>query len=136
MSTRKVTPDNLGDALNDILTEYAETIVKDANEAVEETGKMAVKVAQSYATRIGRGKYAKSLSLEQEEKSGRVSVGTSVTIYSKQYRIAHLLEHGHVVKNKSGEIVGNSRAFPHFAPAEAMAESTLESKIIQAIKGA
>lgn len=136
MATRKVTPENLGAAINDILTDYAETVVRSTNEAVEETGKMAVKIAQSYATRIGRGKYAKSLSMEKTDKAGRVSVGTSVTIYSKQYRIAHLLEHGHVVKNKSGEVVGNARAFPHFTMAEAMAESTLPAKIEQAIRGA
>lgn len=132
MSSRKVTPDNLGEVINEILTDYANTVVADAKEAVEETGKMAAKTAQAYASRIGRGKYAKSIKSKTTE-AGRVS--TTVTIYSTQYRIAHLLEHGHVVK-VHGKVVGTARAFPHFAPAEAMAETTLEQKIQQAIKGA
>ena len=135
MATRKVDPAHLGDAINDILNEYADTVVKDTNEAVEATGKMALETAKAYASRIGKGKYAKSLSLEKTEESGRVAVGTTVTIYSKQYRLAHLLEHGHVVK-VNGKVVGNTRAFPHFAMAEAMAEETLPKKIEQAIKGA
>jgi len=130
---RKVNPDNLGEAINDILTDYAETVVTDMKGAVEATGKMAAETAQAYASRIGRGKYAKSIKSKTTE-SGRVS--TTVTIYSTQYRIAHLLEHGHTKVTRSGKVVGTTRAFPHFAPAEAMAESTLVKKIEQAIKGA
>lgn len=131
MSSRKVTPENLGDAINDILNEYAQTTVKSMKEAVEATGKMAAETAQAYASRIGRGKYAKSIKVKTESSN---SFGTSVVVYSTQYRIAHLLEHGHVVK-KDGKIVGSARAFPHFAMAEAMAESTLVKKIEQAVKG-
>lgn len=133
MSSRKVTPDNLGEVINEILTDYADTVVADAKEAVEETGKMAVKTAQAYASRIGRGKYAKSIKCKTTE-AGRVS--TTVTIYSTQYRIAHLLEHGHTIVDKNGEPRGTTRAFHHFSPAEEMAETTLERKIQQAIKGA
>ena len=132
MSNRKVTPENLGDAINDILNEYAETVVTDTKSAVEATGKMAAETAQAYASRIGRGKYAKSIKAKTTETT---RLGVTVTVYSTQYRIAHLLEHGHVVKTKSGKIVGSARAFPHFAMAEAMAESTLPKKIEQAIKG-
>jgi len=132
MSTRKVTPENLGEAINDILTEYANTVTKDVKSAVVETGKMAAETAQAYASRIGRGKYAKSI---KSKITNSNSFETSVTIYSDQYRIAHLLEHGHVKKVK-GKVVGMTRAFPHFAPAEAMADATLPKKVEQAIKGA
>lgn len=132
MAYRKVNPENLGDAINEILTDYAETVVTDMKGAVEATGKMAAETAQAYASRIGRGKYAKSIKAKTTE-NGRVS--TTVTVYSDQYRIAHLLEHGHALK-VHGKIVGVTRAFPHFAPAEAMAESTLVKKIEQAVKGA
>lgn len=135
MSTRKISPDQLGAAIADILDEYFEAVAKDTDAAVEQTGKMALDVAKTYASMIGHGKYAKSLSLQKESESGRVYVGTTVTIYSKQYRVAHLLEHGHVLKIH-GKVLGATRAFPHFAPAEAMAESVLQKKIEQAIKGA
>ena len=134
MAVRKISPEQFGEVLNDILTDYAEQVTEDVNDAVIATGKMTVKVAKAYANRIGRGKYATSLSMQEDAGAGRVMLGKHVTIYSKQYRLAHLLEHGHVVK-AYGKIVGTARAFPHFAPAEAMAESMLESKVKQAIGG-
>lgn len=131
MANRKVTPENLGAALDEILTDYLDAVVTDTKEAVEATGKMAVETAQAYASRIGRGRYAKSIKLKTESST---SFGTTVVIYSTQYRIAHLLEHGHK-KVVHGKVLGTTRAFPHFAPAEAMAETTLVHKVEQAAKG-
>ena len=127
---RRIKPEQLGDVINEILCDYADAVVTSSKEAVEETGKMAAKVAQSYASRIGKGKYAKSIKSKTTKSD---SFGTEVTVYSTQYRIAHLLEHGHVVK-VHGKVVGVARAFPHFAPAEASAETMLEQKIKQAIQ--
>lgn len=131
MANRKVTPENLGAAIEEILADYADTVVTDMKEAVEATGKMAAQTAQAYATRIGRGKYAKSIKSKTESST---SFGTTVVVYSTQYRIAHLLEHGHIVK-AHGRVVGTARAFPHFAPAEAMADAALVKKIEQLVKG-
>lgn len=131
MSSRKVTPENLGAALEEILEDYAKEVVTDTKEAVEATGKMAAETAQAYASRIGRGRYAKSIKSKTESSN---SFGTTVVVYSTQYRIAHLLEHGHR-KVVHGKVLGTTRAFPHFAPAEAMAESTLVRKIEQLVKG-
>lgn len=131
MANKKVKPENLGAAIDEILTDYAEKVVTDTKEAVVETGKMAAKTAQAYAGRIGRGQYAKSIKSKTESSN---SFGTSVVVYSTQYRIAHLLEHGHVVK-RGGKVVGKARAFPHFSLAEATAETMLVRKIEQLVKG-
>ena len=131
MSTRKISPDQLESAIAEIVEEYTDQVVTDIKDAVEQTGKAAAKVAQAYASRIGRGKYAKSI---KAKTTMTTSFGTTVTIYSTQYRVAHLLEHGHVVKSH-GKVVGTARAFPHFAPAEAQAEQMLVKKVEQAIKG-
>lgn len=130
MANRKIKPEQLGEAINEILTEYADEVVENSTEAVEATAKMAVQVAQAYASRIGRGRYAKSIKSTKTETS---MYGTTVTIHSTQYRVAHLLEHGHVLKIR-GKVRGTTRAFPHFAPAEAMAETMLEQKVKQAIQ--
>lgn len=130
MASRKIKPEQLGQAINEILNEYADEVVDNSKEAVESTAKMAAKTAQAYASRIGRGRYAKSIKTQITDST---AYGYTVTVHSTQYRIAHLLEHGHTLKIR-GKVRGTTRAFPHFAPAEAMAESMLEQKIKQAIQ--
>lgn len=125
----KVTPENLEAAVAKILEDYADQVAVDVKEAVEQTGKATAQLAQAYASRIGRGKYAKSIKAKTTQTS---SFGTTVTIFSTQYRIAHLLEHGHVVKSH-GRVVGTARAFPHFAPAEQKGEELLMQKVRKAI---
>lgn len=125
----KVTPENLEKTIAKILDDYAEQVTVDMKEAVEEAGKATAKIAQAYAHQIGRGKYAKSIKSKTTETS---SFGTTITIFSTQYRIAHLLEHGHVVKSH-GKVVGVARAFPHFGPAEQQGEQILLQKVRKAI---
>ena len=125
----KVTPDNLEAAVAKILEDYADQVAVDVKEAVEQTGKATAQLAQAYASRIGRGKYAKSIKVKTTQTT---TFGTTVTIFSTQYRIAHLLEHGHVVKSH-GRVVGTARAFPHFAPAEQKGEELLMQKVRKAI---
>ena len=129
--SKKIKPENLEAAIDEILQDYADAVVVDMKDAVEQTGKETAQIAQAYASRIGRGKYAKSIKAKTTQTS---SFGTTVTIFSTQYRIAHLLEHGHVVKSH-GKVVGISRAFPHFAPAEAKAEEILVRKMKTLIGG-
>lgn len=125
----KVTPENLEAAVAKILEDYADQVAVDVKEAVEQTGKATAQLAQAYASRIGRGKYAKSIKAKTTQTT---TFGTTVTIFSTQYRIAHLLEHGHVVKSH-GRVVGTARAFPHFAPAEQKGEELLMQKVRKAI---
>ncbi len=125
----KVTPENLEAAVAKILEDYADQVAVDVKEAVEQTGKATAQLAQAYASRIGRGKYAKSIKAKTTQTT---TFGTTVTIFSTQYRIAHLLEHGHVVKSH-GRVVGTARAFPHFAPAEQKGEEILMQKVRKAI---
>ena len=130
MATKKIKPEQLGEAINEILTEYAEEVVDNSKEAVEATARSTVQIAQAYASGIGRGRYAKSI---KSTKTEVTAYGTVVTIHSTKYRIAHLLEHGHPIVKK-GKAVGSAKAFPHFRLAEAKAETMLEQKVKQAIQ--
>ena len=134
MATKKINPEQLGEALNEIIDEYAHRVVNDSKDELLAIGKLTVKTAQAYASRIGRGRYAKSLSMQEEADSGRAYMGARVQIYSKQYRIAHLLEHGHTKVSRTGKPLGMTKAFPHFAPAEKLAVSMLEQRIKQVIQ--
>lgn len=128
---KRIRPEELESAISEIVKEYSDQVVSDVKDAVEAAGKATAKIAQAYASRIGRGKYAKSIKSKTTESS---SFATTVAIHSTQYRIAHLLEHGHIVK-VHGKVVGTARAFPHFAPAEKQGGEILEQKVKQAIGG-
>lgn len=128
---KRIRPEELESAISEIVKEYSDQVVSDVKDAVEAAGKTTAKIAQAYASRIGRGKYAKSIKSKTTESS---SFATTVTVHSTQYRIAHLLEHGHIVK-VHGKVVGTARAFPHFAPAEKQGGEILEQKVKQAIGG-
>lgn len=130
MASRKIKPGQLGEAINEILTEYADEVVESSKEAVDVTAKSTVQIAQAYASGIGRGRYAKSI---KSTKTEVTAYGIVVTIHSTKYRIAHLLEHGHPIV-KHGKAVGSANAFPHFRLAEAKAETMLEQKVKQAIE--
>ena len=58
-----------------------------------------------------------------------VTVGARSTVYSSVSRVGHLLEHGHPIKNQTGQIYGMSQAKPHWEPAEQEAIEALEEKI-------
>lgn len=131
MANRKIKPAQLETALEEILQDYSEEVIGDTKTAVIESGKLAVEVARAHASGIGRGQYAKTIRSKVTVNNGFY---TEVTVYSTNYKIAHLLEHGHVVKVR-GRVAGTARAFPHFAPAEARAERFLENKVKQIVRG-
>lgn len=126
MARIKCTPDNLESVINNIYDEYLNKVTDNVQEDVTDIGKTCKKLVKSYASASGMkaGKYLNSFKTTVD-KSNYV---TSVTIHSKMYQIAHLLENGHVIK-KNGVPIGTTRAFKHFAPAEEKAIEMLEEKI-------
>lgn len=125
----------LADALGDIIQEYSDDVIRDLPETTKAAGKTCVKELKSAAKAAGIGgtKYVGSFRSKETRNDSRV---TEVTVYSSQYQLAHLLEHGHVVRNRpGGRIVGTARAFPHWAEAEEKASDELEKKIKMKISG-
>ena len=74
------------------------------------------------------GRYKKSW---VSRTTGESSTSIEVTVYSPtRYMLAHLLEHGHALRNG-----GRTLAFPHIAPAEEKGEEQLMGDIEKALKG-
>ena len=68
----------------------------------------------------GGGDYARSWTLQKQSKKSRgITFGkTGVTVYNKKhYRLTHLLEKSHRIKNQYGEY-GRSEPKPHIGKAE------------------
>lgn len=77
------------------------------------------------------GKYARGWRVSV--KSGRGGAKTYVVHNSTNYQLTHLLENGHIVRNKKGTY-GRTRAFKHIAPVEEWAGNELVKRITEDLK--
>ena len=128
MANKKVTLENLGDAISDILQEYAGDISRNIPEITERVGKEGVKAVRNNARSKfkGTGKYARGWAADVEHKR----LSTTVTIYNRTLPgLPHLLEHGHA--NRNG---GRTSGRVHIAPVEEKLVKKYEKEIIHALK--
>ena len=125
MSNQKVSVDGLADAVMEGLEEYNRLAADKLKAAVKKAGTTVRKEISSTAPRKS-GRYADSW---RSRTTAESSTSMQVTVYSpSRYMLAHLLEHGHALRNG-----GRARAFPHIAPAEEAGEKQLISDIERAL---
>ena len=125
MGSQKVTVDGLADAVMDGLEEYNKLATDTVKKAVKKAGTTVKKEISSGAPRKS-GRYAASW---RSKTTAESATSMQVTVYSPtRYRLAHLLEHGHALRNG-----GRARAFPHIAPAEKTGEKQLLAEIERAL---
>ena len=118
---KKVSIDQLADAVNEQLQEYNKLSAEVVKAAVTKAGNAVKNDIGANAPRKS-GRYAKSW---RTKKTKETSTELQVTVYSPtRYMLAHLLEHGHAKRGG-----GRVRAIPHIAPAEEAAEETLRKDI-------
>ncbi len=122
----KVTVDRMADAVMEGLEEYNLLAADTVKKAVKRAGTTVRKEIESTAPQ-NTGKYAKSW---RSRTTAESASSIHVTVYSpSRYMLAHLLEHGHALRNG-----GRTRAFPHIAPAEEIGDKQLEADIIRGLK--
>lgn len=96
-----------------ILKEFNSDVQEAAKKTVETVSKQAVRTLKDTSPKR-KGKYARGWARKTEK--GRLA--TTVTVYNRSSgQLTHLLEHGHVVRNKKGTY-GRAPAIPHIAPVE------------------
>ena len=118
---KKVSIDQLADAVNEQMQEYNKLSAEVVKTAVTKAGNAVKKDIGANAPKK-TGRYAKSW---RTKKTKETSTELQVTVYSpSRYMLAHLLEHGHAKRGG-----GRVRAIPHIAPAEEAAEETLRKDI-------
>lgn len=133
MKNQTVKLDGLADALKSAISQYSDELIKDMPEIVKEAAKETAKELKSKAGSLFKGtKYNKSF--KTKKQSGPNGI-TTYTVYSTEYRLTHLLEHGHVIKNQTGQIYGMTAARPHWQPAEEAGIKLLEEKLSETAKG-
>lgn len=131
--SRRVKAGELGGAIGKLLQEYSDEVIKAMPDAVKKAAKEGTKALKSAAAgAVGGTKYKSSFTNKVTESN---SSKTEFTIYSKQYQVAHLLEHGHVIRNQYG-VYGTTAARPHWATAEETASKILEEEIQKKVEEA
>lgn len=128
MANTKVTPEQLGTALQKMLKDYDKDVQEVVKKTVPQAARAGAKQLRGSSPKK-TGKYASGWSSKVEQ--GRV--GVTATIYGKHgtYQLAHLLEHGHAVR-RGGRTYGSTRAITHIAPVE---EWVIEEAIRRTMEG-
>ena len=121
MSGRRVSVDQLAQAVIEGLEEYNKLATDTVKKAVKKAGTTVKNEIKGNAPRKS-GRYAASW---RTKTTAEFSTSLHVTVYSpSRYMLAHLLEHGHAKRGG-----GRVRAIPHIAPAEATGEHQLTQDI-------
>lgn len=129
---KKVTPEQLGDAIAEILEGYGEDLTADCNRAAAEVAKYGSQELKDKAAEAGIGgrKYKNSFRWQLLEET---PFGNIYVIKSTQYRIAHLLEHGHLIVSHGKYTGRRTRAFRHWSDVEQDTERKLVAAVTDAI---
>ena len=109
MSYRRVSPDDLADAIQQELSGYLASLQIQMNAAALKAMKRLVQLTKSTAPRGKRGSFAKSIKMEQQDY-GRGQVRQRPYFWCVRppdHRLAHLLVHGHATRDG-----GRTRADP------------------------
>lgn len=125
---KRITPDELNDAINEILEDYSAGLVDKCNRITESVAQYGASDLRERAKASGiKGrKYVNSFRAEMTEKS---PYGNVWTIRSTQYRLTHLLEHGHRVISH-GKVTGKrTHEYHHWSKTEDTVIKRFEEEI-------
>lgn len=121
---------NISDEIEKILNDYTKEVKRAANNSIDVVAKETVSKLKATSPK-NKGRYARGWRLKRER--GPLGVNF-VTVYNAtDYQLTHLLEHGHLIRNKKGTF-GRAPAHPHIAPAEAWAIDELPKEITKELE--
>ena len=119
---RKITLEQLPDAINEILKEYQEESIRNSHMVVQKIASAGAQAINSQASgAVGGKRYKRSWTYTSQN----TRIDAAATIHSRIPGLAHLLEHGHAGSN------GRRGAGPHvhIAPVAEKIETEFEREI-------
>lgn len=116
--------------MKDILDRYGREAKKAIDASAQETAKECVQQLKNTSPKR-TGAYARSWTVKKEGHGG---VTDYIVHNSKHYQLTHLLENGHVIRNKKGTY-GRTHGVKHIAPAAEAAEQRFESSVRSKLEG-
>ena len=122
--------DSIAVQLGRIFDEYSQEVVDAANKSIEKVSRQAVQKLRNSSPRK-TGSYARGWGKKLEGGIGGIR---TVVVHNKtDYQLTHLLENGHVVRNKKGTY-GRAPAHPHIKPVEQWSIDELPAEIERALQ--
>lgn len=122
MSNQIVRIDELADVIENEINKMNQKAIDWVNKAADDASNEGVRMLKAtspvrhdgYMRKYPPGSYAKSWTRKKE--SNALGVTTWVIYNAEHYQLNHLLEYGHVSKNKKGgRVLGEVGAVPHIA---------------------
>lgn len=126
---KKIKPIDLSNAIEEILTKYGDevyTVMEECIDGVAEEAKDKLRSVNHFKMEAS-GEYAGSWI--NEKLQGKLLTATRAVHNEKHYRLTHLLEKGHVIKNGTGRTFGRTAAYPHIAPVNDWANQELIARV-------
>lgn len=114
MST-KVTPEDMTKVLNDILQDYAREVKDTYGNVGKEVAELGVQALQQDSPKH-TGEYARSWTYKEEK--GFMGYPIYIIYNAEHYRLTHLLEYGHVIRNGTKRDLGNVKPNKHIKDVE------------------
>lgn len=131
----KVSTNELANAVVKELNRYTEEVENRVAAAVIEVGNLGANelrsINQVEESNVWKH-YPTGWTTETKRRKGQQ---TSEIHNKTYYRLTHLLENGHVIKNGTGRTYGDTRKFPHIAAVDKKSVELLDKKIREAIEG-
>ena len=131
MSNLRVRLDEFTPAVEELLREYGDEVIKASQDTVEPLMAEGVKKLKA-ASPKDTGAYRRSW----KEKTQMERFGAAGVIYasSPQYRLTHLLEHGHALR-RGGRTYGKVKGIEHIAPVNEWVQEEYERRLLLKLKG-
>lgn len=134
MSQVTIKPDQLAREILKNLDDYTDNVRVKVDEAVGEIAKESQKKLRATTGAEGSNVWKKYPTGWTTKSTRRKGYRKEEVWNAKYYRLTHLLENGHVIKNGTGRAYGRTRSFTHIGPINDEAQEKLEEKIREAIE--
>lgn len=122
LMAKTISPSQFASAIIKEMELYADATTATVDEVVNDVRKGAAKAVQKKARSYGWGEYADNIT--SKKQTGKRGATAWVYVKAPFYRLAHLLENGHALRNGK-----RSKEFPHFADGDAYINDNYEKEL-------
>jgi chlorite dismutase len=122
----------LAAAISKDLQDYSDTISEKIGEVVEiVANEVNVEIKSHITFKQPTGKYVKAFRVKKITTKSKYNHSRVWYVANPHYRLTHLLEHGHALRNG-----GRARAFPHIQFGEELAQRRMQELSEKAVQDA